>query len=229
MDNIDLHQKYLKKRFDIKLIDRSYFTTEQTEYLEKYGAWMNALATGVISPTTDSQLRFIEVAKGLLDPITAHEHAWMKLQARKNDRIAAENLRRENAEKGRTSKVQSEVTTNEQKTEGISEMSLKEYADLLLVRDNERNMPVLSHHAQIRLAERYNIKSDEMILNFRFQLSKLRNNPNVTFVGTLKDGEVYDVVTKTPLPELKSGPAYRMVRAIIKDNTIVTVIPVTVR
>src|SRR5687768_18534302 len=55
-------------------------TDQEHTLLERYGGWLSSLADGSRTPTTDEQRRFVQVAKGDLDPQTPFETAWIKSQ-----------------------------------------------------------------------------------------------------------------------------------------------------
>ncbi len=71
------HRWERKKVFhaDVKLIG---FSRKEKEQLEKYGAWMQALASGLLQPYTQEQQRFIDVTKEIEAPISAFEALWVK-------------------------------------------------------------------------------------------------------------------------------------------------------
>lgn len=50
---------------------------EELFIIERYGAWMEGLAGGVLQPLSAAQQRFVEVTKGLARAETRHEQAWM--------------------------------------------------------------------------------------------------------------------------------------------------------
>ncbi len=52
------------------------YTQAEREILTKFGRWLEALATGSISPTTPGQQQFVETASGRREPETEFEHAW---------------------------------------------------------------------------------------------------------------------------------------------------------
>ena len=54
------------------------FTTEEKEYLEKYGDLFTQLMNGEREPSTDAQKRFVEVSHGRCDPETEYEQLWWK-------------------------------------------------------------------------------------------------------------------------------------------------------
>ncbi len=52
----------------------------ERELLARYGYWLEALATGVLSPNTPEQARFVRVARGEAEPRSAFESAWTRHQ-----------------------------------------------------------------------------------------------------------------------------------------------------
>jgi uncharacterized protein YifE (UPF0438 family) len=79
------HARYLA-RHDF-VIPPGEFTTAETELLAKYGRWMDALASGLIKPTTASQEQFLRVVNGEGEPGTDFERAWLKV---KHERAVAD-------------------------------------------------------------------------------------------------------------------------------------------
>ncbi len=72
------HAAYLARHdFVIPLGD---FTASEVQTLEKYGRWMEALASGAISPTTPTQEHFVRAAHGEVEPSTEFERVWAKLR-----------------------------------------------------------------------------------------------------------------------------------------------------
>ena len=59
------------------------FSTDEIEILKKYGCWFKALCDGTLNPVTDLQIRFIQVAKGEIEPFSLEEKAWFKYLGRK--------------------------------------------------------------------------------------------------------------------------------------------------
>lgn len=51
-------------------------TTRERAILRKYGAWMEALVSGKISPFSPEQERFIQVSKGHAEAVTEFEKTW---------------------------------------------------------------------------------------------------------------------------------------------------------
>jgi hypothetical protein len=72
------HQPYLR-RTGYAPPPGAAFTEEEAAVLERYGYWMEALAGGLIAPTTPEQRRFLQVARGEAAPQTQFERIWGKL------------------------------------------------------------------------------------------------------------------------------------------------------
>ena len=53
-------------------------TSEERSLLSRHGTWLNALAQGIISPTTPAQISFVQVARGERSASTPHERMWLK-------------------------------------------------------------------------------------------------------------------------------------------------------
>ncbi len=73
------HAVYLKQR-DYAVDWEDQFDEPEHALLMRYGHWLEALASGVISPLTPEQTRFLEAARGERDPETPFERAWVKLR-----------------------------------------------------------------------------------------------------------------------------------------------------
>lgn len=72
------HAAYLAKHDFV--IPPGDFTPAEAELLTKYGQWMEALASGVLTPTTPSQEQFVRAAHGETEPTTEFERAWAKVK-----------------------------------------------------------------------------------------------------------------------------------------------------
>ncbi len=59
--------------------DSALFEDSEWILIERYGAWMEALATGMIKPFTNAQIRFLAVANDQVEPQTDFEIVWKKL------------------------------------------------------------------------------------------------------------------------------------------------------
>lgn len=53
----------------------------ERQLLSRYGYWLEALATGTLSPSTPEQVQFVRVARGEAEPRSAFEVAWTKHNA----------------------------------------------------------------------------------------------------------------------------------------------------
>lgn len=73
------HKKYLAIRMVNTNAVWKLLTKEERAVVQRYGAWMQALATGHIPPFTPKQRRFVEVTNGRRLPVTDHEVAWVAL------------------------------------------------------------------------------------------------------------------------------------------------------
>lgn len=51
------------------------------ELLTKWGAWLDALASGKIPPLTPAQLHFLAVHRGEIEPETQFERIWIEVLA----------------------------------------------------------------------------------------------------------------------------------------------------
>ena len=81
------HLEYLGKPIsDINSL-RNIFSEEELNIINKYGAWMEALADRKIEPITPEQKRFVEVSIGIEEPKSKYEKIWMKIFQARNDRF----------------------------------------------------------------------------------------------------------------------------------------------
>lgn len=79
------HRQYLAKGLPVYPRLARAMAKDQLKLVEEFGRWFEALEDGVLQPATPEQVRFVAVAKGQLEPKTAHESAWCEyreLQAR---------------------------------------------------------------------------------------------------------------------------------------------------
>src|SRR5438270_383430 len=73
-------------------------TSEESALLRKHRRWLTQLASGEKSPVTPAQEHFVRVTRGLAEPDTPYERAWLKAQGRcdeaapVDDRATAERL-----------------------------------------------------------------------------------------------------------------------------------------
>lgn len=86
------HLEYLGKPIsDINSL-RKIFSEEELTIINKYGAWMEALAEHKIKPKTAEQKRFVDVSIGFAEPQSEYELIWMKIfYARNNHLIEQKN------------------------------------------------------------------------------------------------------------------------------------------
>jgi uncharacterized protein YifE (UPF0438 family) len=61
-------------------VDESAFTPAELSLLDKYGVWMEALERRSIEPITAAQEHFVQVCRGLAQPVAPFELAWKKLK-----------------------------------------------------------------------------------------------------------------------------------------------------
>ena len=81
MSTLEDHKQFLaKKDYPLK-IGYPRISTKDTLLLSKYGYWLEALSSGIISPLTPEQSRFIDVSNGTQEAISDFEKAWHNLQA----------------------------------------------------------------------------------------------------------------------------------------------------
>ena len=79
------HLEYLGKPIsDINSL-RNIFSEEELKIINKYGAWMEALADRKIEPITPEQKRFVDVSVGIAEPKSEYEKIWMKIIHARND------------------------------------------------------------------------------------------------------------------------------------------------
>lgn len=72
------HKAYRLKQFKVPNEVREQLNEEDVRFLEKKGAWLDALATGELQPNGFEQVRFIAVTKGILRPRTEEEQVWVR-------------------------------------------------------------------------------------------------------------------------------------------------------
>jgi uncharacterized protein YifE (UPF0438 family) len=59
------------------------FPLEELSALTERGRWMEALAAGLIPPTTPAQEHFLQVNREEAEPETVDERAWVRLKGRR--------------------------------------------------------------------------------------------------------------------------------------------------
>ena len=75
------HKDYLRRK-DYQPCCEDIFSRSEFSILQRYGYWLEALASGDIKPLTTDQERFIRVCKNECEPTTEFEIAWYKLKER---------------------------------------------------------------------------------------------------------------------------------------------------
>lgn len=80
-DSLQHHWAYLRKSGYLvgRDVDESRFTANELSLIDKYGAWMEALERQGLRPLTAAQERFVQVCRGVAQPVTPLELAWKKL------------------------------------------------------------------------------------------------------------------------------------------------------
>ena len=79
------HRRYLSKALPVHPRVARAMASDRLRLVEEFGQWFAALEDGTLHPATPEQVKFVAVAKGQLEPLTAHESAWREyreLQAR---------------------------------------------------------------------------------------------------------------------------------------------------
>jgi uncharacterized protein YifE (UPF0438 family) len=81
-DSLRSHSNLLRKSgYSIRRgLDESAFTAAELSLLDKYGAWMEALERQSIEPITAAQEHFVQVCRGLAQPVAPFELVWKKLK-----------------------------------------------------------------------------------------------------------------------------------------------------
>ena len=75
------HKGFLaKKDYTLGWAERSGLSRTDYLLLSKYGHWLEALSSRLISPLTPEQSRFIDVSNGTQEPISEFEIAFYNLQ-----------------------------------------------------------------------------------------------------------------------------------------------------
>lgn len=73
------HKRYLSLKF-VTEVDLTPYPQADREFLERYGAWLNALMIRKIEPTTSAQHDFLEFCWGRRHPATDAEKLWKRHQ-----------------------------------------------------------------------------------------------------------------------------------------------------
>jgi len=72
-----------RQRRDFVLGCSNIFNEEEYNLLIQYGRWLEALVSGLISPITPEQVRFLQVDRGEIEPVSKYELVWIKLKQRR--------------------------------------------------------------------------------------------------------------------------------------------------
>jgi uncharacterized protein YifE (UPF0438 family) len=86
-DSLQSHWSYLgKSGYSVRRgVDESAFTSTELSLIDKYGAWMEALERQSIEPITAAQEHFVQVCRGLAQPVAPFERAWKKLKESRDE------------------------------------------------------------------------------------------------------------------------------------------------
>lgn len=69
---------YAEAHFPYGIARSGEFNSVQSALLEKHGVVYQGLHTGELTPVNDEERDFVEVCKGLKEPQTLHERAWVR-------------------------------------------------------------------------------------------------------------------------------------------------------
>lgn len=84
MTDKEKHKAFIKTNGAFQIDCKpNIFSSGEIEILKKYGCWFKALCDGSLNPITDVQNRFIQVAKGEIEPFSLEEKTWFKYLGRK--------------------------------------------------------------------------------------------------------------------------------------------------
>jgi uncharacterized protein YifE (UPF0438 family) len=84
------HEIYLAKRDYPLKCSSKVFNDQELKVLRRYGYWIEALVTGVVSPFTKEQRKLVDVHNGKAEPESENEQAWVKLIERRRWEADAE-------------------------------------------------------------------------------------------------------------------------------------------
>lgn len=82
MESLNEHRRYLGRRYELAC-DADALTAREVSLLERYGLWLEALATGMIEPITNAQKSFVMVHQCKATPRTEFELTWFKYQVQR--------------------------------------------------------------------------------------------------------------------------------------------------
>ncbi|MGD1845073.1 MAG: DUF413 domain-containing protein [Salibacteraceae bacterium] len=78
------HKALLRSKGPFKIdCNTIIFSDTELALLKRYGHWFEALSNGQLTPITEQQTRFVQVAQGELPPFSLEEGAWFKYLGRK--------------------------------------------------------------------------------------------------------------------------------------------------
>jgi len=78
------HREFLAKKNFLIQCNKDIFETDEVEFLQEYGHWLEALQNGEIKPFTDEQRHFVYMCNGKTEPNTEKEKIWWRyIQRRK--------------------------------------------------------------------------------------------------------------------------------------------------
>jgi uncharacterized protein YifE (UPF0438 family) len=77
----DDHRRFLKKTgYFVPDSAAAQLSRSERDLLVRYGHWLEALANGVLTPTTVAQQHFVRAAAGDVDAESPFEVAWVKFR-----------------------------------------------------------------------------------------------------------------------------------------------------
>lgn len=79
MESLSEHLRYLGRKYEL-LCNVDALTDREISLLGRYGSWLEALAAGLLEPTTKAQKAFIMVHQCTAPPRTEFELTWHKYQ-----------------------------------------------------------------------------------------------------------------------------------------------------
>jgi len=122
------HLKYLGQPIsDINSL-RNICSEEELKIINKYGAWMEALADQKIEPITPEQKRFVDVSAGIAEPKSEYEKIWMKIFYARNDHLNEQ----KNAIRKIPQKIKDYVDRHLLDIESREDISIKEKSDRII-------------------------------------------------------------------------------------------------
>lgn len=80
-----MHETYRQKRFKVPNDVRDRLSSQDLGFLEREGAWLDALETGELQPNDFPQVRFIAMTRGIVRPSTESERIWVRYRQAKTN------------------------------------------------------------------------------------------------------------------------------------------------